>query len=103
MDAQTQRFRDVLKIVLLKHKVEIEEKYSFKITQIGGHSWRKAAHTKLNCGSTAGPSSAAACLRGGHTIGGSRDVYMVQEKASDDYYGRFYQDFLSISLNPRSD
>ena len=88
IDAQTQRFRDVLKLVLLKHKDMIEKDFAFKIGQIGVHSWRKAAHTKLNCGSTAGPTSAAACIRGGHSIGSTRDVYVVQEKASDEYCGK---------------
>ena len=86
MDAQTQPFRDALKIELLKHKTE--ENIGYKITQIGAHSWRKAAHTKLSCGSTSGPSSAAACIRGGHSIGSTRDVYVVQERASEEYCGK---------------
>jgi hypothetical protein len=88
IDAQTQRFRDVLKVVLLKHEYEIENQFGFKITQIGVHLWRKAAYTKLNCGSISGPTSVAACIRGGYSIGSTRDVYVAQEKASDEYCGK---------------
>jgi hypothetical protein len=42
----------------------------------------------MSCGSTAGPTNSAACIRGGHSIGAVRDVYVVQEKASDQYCGR---------------
>ncbi len=49
--------------------------------------------TKLNCGSTAGPTSAASYLRGGHSLGGSKNVYVVQEKASNQFCGRLLGDF----------
>ena len=58
---------------------------------IGMHSWRKCAHTMLNCGSTADSTGTAACIRGGHTMGGSKDVYIAQEKASDTYCCRILQ------------
>ena len=70
------------------HNTEIEENFGYTNTQIGAHSWRKAAHAKLSCGSTSGPSSAAACIRGGHSIGSTRDVHVVQERASDEYCGK---------------
>ena len=74
--------------VLKKHEADINERFGFKIEDVGVHSWRKGAHTHMNCGSTAGPSAAATCIRGGHSIGSTRDVYVCQEKASDEYCGR---------------
>ena len=71
-----------------KHKTEIEEDFSFPSSEIGVHSYQKSAHTKLNCGSTDGPAAAAACIRGGHSLGTVRNVYVAQEKASDYYFGR---------------
>lgn len=88
LDAQASRFSSVLKIVMETHKEEIMNRFGFRIEDIGVHSWRKAAHTKLNCGSTAGPTAAAACIRGGHSIGTTRNVYVVQERASNEYCGR---------------
>ena len=110
--AQAQRFGRLVKRVCEKHRTEIENKFGFKISDIGVHSWRKCAHTKLNCGSTAGPTAAAACIRGGHSMGRNRDVYIVQEKASDQYCGRIlvglpehgvefaisYTDFVALDL-----
>ena len=52
------------------------------------YSWQKCAHTKMNCGSTAGPTSAAVCLREGKSLGVSRDPYIAQEAASDRVTGR---------------
>ena len=72
----------------LEHKTEIERKFGFDIDTIGVHSWRKCAHTKMNCGSTSGPIAPSACVRSGHSMGKNRDVYIVQEKASDKYCGR---------------
>ena len=66
----------------------MEKDFGFKITQIGAHSWRKAAHTKLSCGSTSGPSSAAACIRGWHSIGITHGVSVVKERISDKYCGK---------------
>ena len=82
------------------------------IKDITLHSWRKCACTKLNCGSTAGPSAAAACIREGHSIGSVRNVYIAQERASDEYCGKLlsglpvnseefavsYPDFIPIDL-----
>ena len=45
-------------------------------------------HTYMNNGLTAGPSSIATCIRGGHTIGGSRDIYVLHARAGDTYCGR---------------
>lgn len=88
LDKQTDRFAKQLNIVLKAKQREIEESFGFDLKDISVHSYRKAAHTRLNCGSTAGPTAAAACIRGGHSLGGSRDVYVVQEQASDQLCGR---------------
>lgn len=92
-DAQSSAFNRVLKKVLTTnvdgHGVPLcESKYGVPIEEITMYSYRKCAHTKLNCGSTAGPSSAACCLREGHSIGTVRNVYIAQERASDEYCGR---------------
>ena len=60
----------------------------FEKGDLGIHSWRKGAHTYMNSGSTAGPSAAATCIRGGHTMGSVRDIYVLHEKAGDQYCGR---------------
>ena len=91
LKSQASRFGKFVTKMCLKHQNEIQMKYGFQIRDIGVHSWRKGAHTKLNTGSTGGPSGAAACIRGGHTIGGSKDVYIAQEKASDTFCGRILQ------------
>jgi hypothetical protein len=80
----------VTKICIKYHDI-IKTKFGFDISEIGVHSWRKCAYTKLNCGSTAGPTGAAACIRGGHAMGGSKHVYIAQKKASDTYCGRILQ------------
>jgi len=88
IEAQAQRFGRFVSKICLKHKDYIEGEFGFNIKDISVHSWRKLAHTQLNCGSTAGPSAVAACIRGGHSIGANRDVYIAQERASDTYCGR---------------
>jgi hypothetical protein len=89
--SQAQRFGNIVSFIKKKYKTIIERDYAVSIDDIGVHSWRKCAHSKLNTGSTAGPSGAAACLRGGHSMGKNRDVYIAQEKASDTYCGRILQ------------
>ncbi len=42
----------------------------------------------MNCGSTAGPTSAAVCLREGKSLGASPDPYITQKAASDCVTGR---------------
>jgi|Transcript_4726 hypothetical protein len=92
-DAATQKFNRVAKKVLRANvdpqNVPLcESKHGVPIKQVSMHSWRKCAHTKLNCGSTAGPTSAAACLREGKSLGTTRDPYIAQEMASDRLTGR---------------
>jgi hypothetical protein len=91
LKSQAQKFGNILSYIKKKYKTIIERDYGISIDDIGVHSLRKCAHSKLNTGSTAGPSGAAACLRGGHSMGKNRDVYIAQEKASDTYCGRILQ------------
>ncbi|EJK64045.1 hypothetical protein THAOC_15260, partial [Thalassiosira oceanica] len=66
----------------------IKTKYGYDPKDIGTHSWRKGANTKLNCGSTGGPTAAASCIRTGHSMGTNRDLYIMGEAASDQVCGR---------------
>jgi hypothetical protein len=86
-DGQAQKFGRIVARVCQAKREIIENSFGFKIKDIGVHSWRKCTHTLLNCGSTAGPSVPAACIRPGHSMGGNKDVYIAQEKASDTYCG----------------
>jgi hypothetical protein len=92
-EAATQKFNRVVKKVL-QANVDAqgvplcESKHGVPLPEITMYSWRKCAHTKLNCGSTAGPTSAAACLREGKSLGTTRDPYIAQEMASDRLTGR---------------
>jgi hypothetical protein len=86
-DQQASTFAKYLKTILLEYEEELKE-YGFSLDDIGVHSWRKGANTFMNSGSTAGPSGAATCIRGGHTMGSVRDIYVQQEKAGDHYCGR---------------
>ena len=83
----TNNFSQQLETLLLAHEEELL-KFGYSIDDIGIHSWRKAANTFMNNGSTAGPSGTATCIRSGHAIGGSRDVYILQARGSDGYCGR---------------
>lgn len=90
LEAQSQRFGRFVKKIVQKHEHELKVRFSIMNPKdmIGVHSWRKCAHTKLNCGSTAGPTAAAAAIREGHSLGAVRDAYIAQERASDQYCGR---------------
>jgi hypothetical protein len=85
-DQQASTFAKYMKKILVVHEHELKED-GFSLDDIGVHSWRKGAHTFMNSGSTAGPSGAATCIRGGHTMGSIRDIYVQQEKAGDHYCG----------------
>ena len=77
-----------MKKIVDLHAAEIKKDYNIDPSEIGIHSYRKQAHTRLNCGTTDGPSGAAASIRGGHSLGSVKNVYVQQEKASDYYCGR---------------
>ena len=81
------RFRDEMIEIFKMHEAELKL-LGYEISELGVHSWRKGAHSYMNSGSTAGPSAAATCIRGGHAIGGSRDFYVLHERAGDSYCGR---------------
>jgi hypothetical protein len=87
-DGLTKRFSAQMDVILKRHEEELKNIFGYEIDDIGVHSWRKGAHTFMNSGSTAGPSAAATCIRGGHTMGAVRDIYVLHEKAGDHYCGR---------------
>ncbi|KAI2507760.1 hypothetical protein MHU86_6656 [Fragilaria crotonensis] len=84
---QEARFSDNLSRVLEKHKDELRD-LGYSPEDIGVHSIRKGAGTYASSGTTAAPSSVAVNNRGGWTLGGSRDVYLLYERAGDQYVGR---------------
>ncbi|KAL7524621.1 hypothetical protein ACHAWF_001023, partial [Thalassiosira exigua] len=69
MSSQSQRFGRFVQKICRQHRQEIEEDFGFDIWDIGVHSWQKCAHTKLNTGSTAGPSGVAASFVAGTQLG----------------------------------
>ena len=87
-DASSKKFYNAMIRILKNHRIELQQKFGFEVEDLGVHSWRKGAHTYMNSGSTAGPSAAATCIRGGHTMGAVRDIYVLHEKAGDHYCGR---------------
>ncbi len=120
--AQGEKFNRVLKKVLNMHRDPqgaplCQSEFGVAEEDITMYSFRKASHTKLNCGSTAGPTAAAVCLREGHSLGGTRNPYIAQEKASDEYCGRIvaglpldkpefaasYPDFIPIPIEVEKD
>ena len=88
VELQATKFGRIVARICKKYEKIISDDFGFDIRDIRVHSWCKCAHTKLNTGSTCGPSGAAACIRGGHAMGGSKDIYIAQEKASDTFCGR---------------
>ena len=92
-DAQCTNFNRILKKVLREHRDEhglevCESKFGMPLKECSMYSWRKCAHTMINCGSTVGPTSAAVCLWEGKSLGASHDPYIAQEVASDRVTGR---------------
>jgi hypothetical protein len=85
--SQEGRFSEILSRTLEKHKDELKD-LGFVPADIGVHSIRKGAGTYASSGTTAAPSSVAVNNRGGWTLGGSRDVYLLYERAGDQYVGR---------------
>jgi hypothetical protein len=85
--SQEERFSDNLQRVLEKHKEELLD-LGYVPSDIGVHSIRKGASTYASSGTTAAPSSVAVNNRGGWALGGARDVYMLYERAGDQYVGR---------------
>ena len=98
--AQVNKFGRMVTKICFKYRDIIKTKFGFDISEIGVHSWCKCARTKLNYGSTAGPTGAAACIRGGHhAMGGSKDVYIPKRRPATPTAAKFYKAFLSTYLN----
>lgn len=75
---QEAHFSDNLSRVLEKHEDELRD-LGYSPEDIGVHSIRKGAGTYASSGTTAAPSLVAVNNRGGWTLGGSRDVYLLYE------------------------
>ena len=84
---QEERFGTILQRVLGK-KIDELRGLGYGPNDIGVHSIRKGAGTFASSGTTAAPSSVSVNNRGGWTLGGVRDVYMLYERAGDQYVGR---------------
>ena len=92
---QEERFGAILLRVLEKHKDELLE-LGYEPNDIGVHSIRKGAGTYASSGTTAAPSSVSVNNRGGWTLGGVRDVYMLYERAGDQYVGRILSGTMNV-------
>jgi hypothetical protein len=84
---QEERFGTILVRVLEKHKDELLE-LGYEHNDIVVHSTWKGAATYASSGITAAPSSVSVNNRGGWTLEGVRDVYMLYERAGDQYVVR---------------
>jgi hypothetical protein len=84
---QEERFGTILQRVLGKKSDELCG-LGYGPNDIGIHSIRKGAGTFASSGTTAAPSSVSVNNRGGWTLGGVRDIYMLYERAGDQYVGR---------------
>ncbi|KAI2511612.1 hypothetical protein MHU86_2866 [Fragilaria crotonensis] len=84
---QEEQFGAILLQVLGKMSEELRG-MGYGPNDIGVHSIRKGAGTFASSGTTAAPSSVSVNNRGGWTLGGVRDVYMLYERAGDQYVGR---------------
>jgi hypothetical protein len=98
-DSQEKTFGEILTALLTEHEEELMQ-LGYNLDDIGTHSIRKGATTYATSGTTAAPSSAAVNVRGGWTLGGQRDVYMLYERAGDEYVGRVLSglDIMSASF-----
>ncbi len=85
--SQNDRFAGILKDVLLHHANEVNE-MGYAVEDLGPHSIRKGGTTYLTSGSTSGPTGSSVNIRGGWSHNSVRDVYMLYEKAGDQYCGR---------------
>ncbi len=85
--SQNERFACIMKDVLLLHEKELNE-LGYAVDDLGPHSIRKGGTTYLTSGSTSGPTGSSVNIRGGWSQNSVRDVYMLYEKAGDQYCGR---------------
>ena len=85
--SQNDRFAGILKDVLLLNEKAVNE-MGYAVDDLGPHSIRKGGTTYLTSGSTSGPTGSSVNIRGGWSHNSVRDVYMLYEKAGDQYCGR---------------
>ena len=86
-ESQNDRFAGILKDVLLIHEKVVND-MGYAVDDLGPHSIRKGGTTYLTSGSTSGPTGSSVNIRGGWSHNAVRDVYMLYEKAGDQYCGR---------------
>jgi hypothetical protein len=94
--AASARFWSILKKVYKEHEDELEE-MGYHISDLGTHSIRKGAITYLTSGTTDGPNSIAACIRGGWSMGRMLNVYCLYERAGDHLCGRILSGLPTLS------
>ena len=95
-EAASARFWNVLKKVYMEHLDELNE-MGYRISDLGTHSIRKGAITYLTSGTTDGPSSIAACNRGGWSMGRMLNIYCLYERAGDHLCGRILSGLPTLS------
>jgi hypothetical protein len=86
-ESQNDRFAGILKDVLLLNEKVVND-MGYAVDDLGPHSIRKGGTTYLTSGSTSGPTGSSVNIRGGWSHNAVRDVYMLYEKAGDQYCGR---------------
>ena len=94
--AASARFWSVLKKLYQEHADELDE-MGYHVSDLGTHSVRKGAITYLTSGTTDGPSSIAACIRGGWSMGRMLNVYCLYERAGDHLCGRILSGLPTLS------
>ncbi len=94
--SQNDRFAGILKDVLLLHETMVND-MGYAVDDLGPHSIRKGGTTYLTSGSTSGPTGSSVNIRGGWSHNSVRDVYMLYEKAGDQYCGRILAGLLVMS------
>lgn len=75
-----------LNALIERHRAEIDKMQLG--AELGTHPLRKGPATMGTSGSTAGPGAAAACHRGGWSLGGALNRYMKYGGAAGQYLGR---------------
>lgn len=80
----------------MEHLDELNE-MGYEISDLGTHSIRKGAITYLTSGTTDGPSSIAACNRGGWSMGRMLNIYCLYERAGDQLCGRILSGLPTLS------
>eukprot|EP00957_Ditylum_brightwellii_P192937 14690689-Ditylum_brightwellii.AAC.1 len=84
---QDDRFLKGFKTLLVENKNEVH-RMGYDLEDLGTHSICKGATTYTSSGATASPGDISVSIREGWTMGKVQDMYMMYEKAGDQYIGR---------------